>query len=303
MNDHSTDPATEDPATEAFVAHRNLLFTVAYEMLGSAADAEDVLQETWLRWAEVDLGQVRDQRAYLARITTRQSLNRLRTRQRRKEAYVGPWLPEPLLTAPDVAEDVELAESVSMAMMLVLETLSPTERAVFVLREAFDFGYEEIAAAVDKNPAAVRQIAHRARRHVHARRPRRTVPQSVARAALESFRDALETGSLQGLLDVLAPEVVLLSDGGGIKRAALRPVAGADKVTRFMLGGIAKNAGPITVAPTMVNGSPALLVRLDGEFDGVLAIRVDGTRITGLYYVRNPEKLTRVLSEVPLTLH
>ncbi len=174
MSDHDT-----DPATEAFVAHRNLLFTVAYEMLGSAADAEDVLQETWLRWVKVDLAQVRDQRAYLVRITTRQALNRLRTMQRRKEAYVGPWLPEPLLTAPDVAEDVELAESVSMALMLVLETLSPTERAVFVLREAFDVSYDEIAAAVDKSPAAVRQIAHRARQHVDARRPREVVSPSA----------------------------------------------------------------------------------------------------------------------------
>ena len=164
-----------DPATEAFVAHRNLLFTVAYEMLGSAADAEDVLQETWLRWAGVDLGTVRDQRAYLVRITTRQALNRLRTLGRRKESYVGPWLPEPLLTAPDVAEDVELADSVSMAMLLVLETLTPTERAVFVLREVFDLAYDEIAEAVGKSPAAVRQIAHRARAHVAARRPRGVV--------------------------------------------------------------------------------------------------------------------------------
>src|SRR4051812_28466866 len=189
-------------ATTAFLAHRNLLFTVAYEMLGSASDAEDVLQETWLRWMKVDLGQVRDQRAYLVRITTRQSLNRLRTMSRRKEAYVGPWLPEPLLTAPDVAEDVELAESVSMALMLVLETLSPTERAVFVLREAFDVSYEEIAAAVEKSPAAVRQIAHRARRHVEARRPREAVSASETRAALEAFRRVLETGDPQGLLDV-----------------------------------------------------------------------------------------------------
>ena len=143
-----------DCATEAFAAHRNLLFTVAYEMLGSAADAEDVLQETWLRWAGVDLGTVRDQRAYLVRIATRQALSRLRTLRRRKESYTGPWLPEPLLTAPDVAEDVELADSVSMAMLLVLETLTPTERAVFVLREVFDLGYDEIAEAVDKSPAA-----------------------------------------------------------------------------------------------------------------------------------------------------
>jgi RNA polymerase sigma-70 factor (ECF subfamily) len=200
MSGHAT-----DPATEAFVAHRNLLFTVAYEMLGLAADAEDVLQETWLRWVKVDLTQVRDQRAYLVRITTRQALNRLRTMSRRKEAYVGPWLPEPLLTAPDLAENVELAESVSMAIMLVLETLSPTERAVFVLREAFDLSYDEIAAAVDKSPAAVRQIAHRARQHVDARRPREVVSPSQTRAALESFQHAIETGDTQALLDVLAP--------------------------------------------------------------------------------------------------
>jgi RNA polymerase sigma-70 factor (ECF subfamily) len=297
VSDHTT-----DPATDTFLAHRNLLFTVAYEVLGSAADAEDVLQETWLRWVKVDVGEVRDQRAYLVRITTRQSLNRLRTMRRRKEAYVGPWLPEPLLTAPDVAEDVELAESVSMAMMLVLETLSPTERAVFVLREAFDVGYDEIAAAVDKSPAAVRQIAHRARRHVDARRPREVVSPGQTRAALESFRRAVETMDLQGLLDVLAPDVVLVADGGGVKQAALRPITGAEKVARLFFGGLGKVDGTLTAEPTVVNGDPALLVRLNGEIDGVVAIRTGDARITGLYYVRNPEKLTHVESETPLTL-
>ncbi|MFY9809089.1 MAG: RNA polymerase sigma-70 factor [Pseudonocardiaceae bacterium] len=297
MSDHAT-----NPATETFVAHRNLLFTVAYEMLGSAADAEDVLQETWLRWVKVDLGQVRDQRAYLIRITTRQSLNRLRTMRRRKEAYVGSWLPEPLFTAPDVAQDVELAESVSMAMMLVLETLSPTERAVFVLREAFDVSYDEIAAAVDKSPAAVRQIVHRARQHVDARRPRKVVSPSETRAALESFQRALETRDPQDLLDVLAPEVVLVSDGGGVKRAALRPIIGAEKVVRFIVGASGKTDGTLTSDPTVVNGNSALVVRLDGEIDGVIAIRVEDAHITGLYYVRNPAKLTRVESETPLTL-
>ncbi|MEE1769394.1 RNA polymerase sigma-70 factor [Streptomyces sp. JV185] len=291
-----------DPATEAFVAHRNLLFTVAYEMLGSAADAEDVLQETWLRWAGVDLARVLDHRAYLVRITTRQALNRLRTMKRRKEAYVGPWLPEPLLTTPDVAQDVDLAESVSMAMMLVLETLSPTERAVFVLREVFEVGYDDIAAAVDKSPAAVRQIAHRARKHVDSRRPRKVVSPSDARAAVESFRRVLETGDLQGLLDVLAPDVVLVGDGGGIKRAALRPTVGADRVARYMLGGLRKNRLAMAFSPAAVNGGPALLVLLDGEIDGVLAIRVEDDRINGLYYVRNPEKLNRVDSETPLTV-
>jgi len=297
MTHHAT-----DRATETFVAHRNLLFTVAYEMLGSAADAEDVLQETWLRWVKVDLGQVSDQRAYLVRITTRQALNRLRTLKRRREAYVGQWLPEPLLTTPDVAEDVELAESVSMALMLVLETLSPTERAVFVLREVFDVAYDEIAAAVDKSPAAVRQIAHRARRHVDARRPRNAVSPSEARAAVESFQRALETRNPQGLLDVLAPDVVLVSDGGGLKRAALHPIIGADKLVRFYLGGSSKVEATITCEPTVVNGNPALVLRLDGELDGVMAMRVEDARITGVYYVRNPEKLTRVESETPLTL-
>lgn len=301
MDAHLSDHAA-GPATDTFVSLRNLLFTVAYEMLGSAADAEDVLQETWLRWVEVDQAQVVDHRAYLVRITTRQALNRLRTMQRRKEAYVGQWLPEPLLTTPDVAEDVELAESVSMAMMLVLETLSPTERAVFVLREVFDVDYEEIAAAVEKTPAAVRQIAHRARRHVDARRPRRTVSAGKARAAVEAFRLALETRNLQDLLDVLAPEVVLVSDGGGVKQAALRPVVGAGKVARFYLGGSAKAGYTVTCELTAVNGSPALVVRLDGEIDGIMAVRVEDARISGLYYVRNPEKLARVASETPLTL-
>src|SRR5437868_2140932 len=216
-----------DRATEAFVTYRNLLFTVAYEMLGSAADAEDVLQETWLRWADVDLGAVRDQRAYLVRITTRQALSRLRTLRRRRESYVGPWLPEPLLTAPDVAEDAELADSVSMAMLLVLETLTPVERAVFVLREVFDLEYAEITEAVGKSPAAVRQIAHRARAHVAARRPRGVVSPAETRGALTAFQRAVETGDLQRLLDILAPDVVFLGDGGGVVQAALAPVVGA----------------------------------------------------------------------------
>jgi len=222
--------------------------------------------------------------------------------KRRKEAYVGPWLPEPLLTTPDVAENVELAESVSMALMLVLETLSPTERAVFVLREVFDIGYDEIAAAVGKNPAAVRQIAHRARKHVDARRPREVVSPSETRAVLESFQRALETRDLQGLLDVLAPDVVLVSDGGGVKQAALRPIVGADKIVRFVAGGVGRTEATITGEATVVNGNPALILRLDGEIDGVMAVRVEDTGITGLYYVRNPEKLTRVGSETPLTL-
>ncbi|WP_181697105.1 RNA polymerase sigma-70 factor [Nocardia sp. GTS18] len=289
-------------ATETFVQHRNLLFTVAYEMLGSAADAEDVLQETWLRWVKADLEQVEDRRAYLVRITTRQALNRLRSLKRRRESYVGSWLPEPLLTAPDVAADVELADSVSMGLMLVLETLTPTERAVFVLHEAFGISYAEIAAAVDKSPAAVHQIASRARRHVEERKPRRTVSAQQAEATIEAFQRALETRDLQGLLDVLAPDVVAVSDGGGIKQANPRPVVGADKVSRFIVGGLTKHAVDLVVEPTLVNGGPALAVSIDGERDGVLAVRVEDDRITGIYYVRNPQKLTHIDAATPLTL-
>jgi RNA polymerase sigma-70 factor (TIGR02957 family) len=289
-----------DDPTEAFVAHRNLLFTVAYEMLGSAADAEDVLQETWLKWVGVDLATVQSQRAYLVRITTRQALQRLRTLGRRKESYVGSWLPEPLLTTPDVAEDVELADNVSMAMLLVLETLTPTERAVFVLREVFDLPYDEIADAVGKNGAAVRQIAHRARSHVAARRPRGTVSRATARDALAAFQRAVETGDLQGLLDLLAPDVVLVGDGGGVKQAVLRPIVGADRVGRVLAGGLGRVDGRATLRPAQVNGHPALVMSLDGELDTVLALRIDGGLVTGVYAVRNPEKLSRMAEETTL---
>lgn len=310
-NERTTDPAGSldradrvnpvDSATEMFVAHRNLLFTVAYEMLGSAADAEDVLQETWLRWTRVDLDTVREQRAYLVRIVTRQALDRLRALDRRKESYVGPWLPEPLLTTPDVAEDVELADSVSMAMLLVLETLQPIERAVFVLREVFDLDYDEIAEAVDKSPAAVRQLAYRARAHVAARRPRGVVSPAETRAALGAFQRAVETGDLQSLLDILAPDVVALSDGGGIKHALLRPILGADKVARLLAAGWWKRDAERSVELVQINGGPGLLVRVDGEIDGVVAVRVENGYITGAYHVRNPEKLSRVECETTVS--
>ncbi|MEU6642704.1 RNA polymerase sigma-70 factor [Saccharomonospora sp. NPDC046836] len=286
-----------DPATEAFVTHRNLLFTVAYEMLGSAADAEDVLQETWLRWAGVDLATVRDQRAYLVRITTRQALTRLRTLGRRKETYVGSWLPEPLLTTPDVAEDVELADSISTAMLLVLETLAPTERAVFVLREVFDLEYDEIAEAVGKTQAAVRQIAHRARSHVAERRPRSVASPAETRTVTAAFQRAVETGDLQRLVDLLAPDVVALADGGGVKQAIPKPVVGADRVIRLFAAGLSRVGAALSVDPIHVNGWPALMLRLDGEIDSVLTLRVEDGLITGIYTVRNPEKLSRMERE------
>jgi RNA polymerase sigma-70 factor (TIGR02957 family) len=293
-------PRASDAATEAFLAHRNLLFTAAYELLGSAADAEDVLQETWLRWVDVDLDTVRNQRAYLVRIATRQALVRLRTLGRRKESYVGPWLPEPLLTTPDVAEDVALADSVSMAMLLVLETLTPTERAVFLLREVFELEYDEIADAVDKSAAAVRQIAHRARSHVAARRPRGVVSAAETKDALGAFQRAIETGDLQSLVDVLAPDVVMLSDGGGVKQALLQPISGAKRVARVLGLGLPRIVGEVSVEPVQINGGPALIIRIDGEIDNVVAVRIDDGLVTGLYIVRNPEKLSHVQRETTL---
>ncbi|WP_327709657.1 RNA polymerase sigma-70 factor [Streptomyces sp. NBC_00464] len=279
---------TEDP----FVAHRNLLFTVAYEMLGSAADAEDVLQESWLRWAAVDQAQVNDPRAYLVRIVTRQALNRLRTVSRSRVDYVGEWLPEPLLTSPDVAEDVELAESVSMALLTVLETLGPTERAVFVLREVFDMPYGEIAEAVGKSAAAVRQTARRAREHVAARRPRVQVSRSEQQAVVEQFLAALRTGQVRELMEIMAPDVVLVADGGGIAAAALAPLHGAELVAA-VLGRANQVKGVVETMPLWLNGAPAGRIEVDGEPAAVSLVVEDGL-ITRVYLVRNPRKLTRL---------
>jgi RNA polymerase sigma-70 factor (TIGR02957 family) len=274
---------------DAFALHRSLLFTVAYEMLGSAADAEDVVQETWLRWAEVDHTTVRDPRAYLVRIVTRQALNRLRSVSRRREEYVGEWLPEPVLTGPEVGGDVELAESVSIAMLTVLETLGPVERAVFVLREVFDLPYDQIAEAVDKSPAAVRQIAHRARDHVAARRPRMPVTTTEQQEAVDRFLAAVRHGDLQGLLDVLAPDVVLVADGGGVVAAARRPIEGAGRVAELLVR-IARLTG-VDIEPVLLNGSPGVRVDIAGELDTAVSVTVEHDRITGIYAIRNPHKL------------
>jgi RNA polymerase sigma-70 factor (TIGR02957 family) len=287
---------TDDP----FVTHRSLLFTVAYEMLGSAADAEDVVQETWLRWDGVDRAEVRDARAYLVRIVTRQALNRLRTLARRREDYIGEWLPEPLLTSPDVAEDVEFAESVSIAMLTVLETLAPVERAVFVLREVFDLPHADIAAAVDKTPAAVRQIAHRARDHVAARRPRIQVDRAEQQQVVDRFLAALQTGDIQVLLDVLAPDVVLVADGGGVAAAVRRPVAGRDRVAR-LLSRFRTIAPQAMLGTVWLNGAPAARIDLAGELDTAVSVVVEDGRISRIYAIRNPAKLGGLGEEATLS--
>jgi RNA polymerase sigma-70 factor (TIGR02957 family) len=284
---------------DAFALHRSLLFTVAYEMLGSASDAEDVVQETWLRWADVDHAVVRDQRAYLVRIVTRQALNRLRTMARRREEYVGEWLPEPLMTGPDVAADVELAESVSIAMLTVLETLGPTERAVFVLHEVFDTPYDEIAEALDKSPAAVRQIAHRARDHVAARRPRMPVSTAEQQEAVDRFLVATRNGDVQGLLDVLAPDVVVVADGGGLVAAARRPIEGAERVAAFLIG--AARTANFEAKAVWLNGSPAARIDIGGEISTAVSLTVENGRITRIFAIRNPNKLARLDGLAELT--
>ena len=291
---------SDDP----FVAHRGLLFTVAYEMLGSAADAEDVVQETWLRWdaiGEVARAEVGDPRAFLVRMVTRKALDRLRSNARRREEYVGEWLPEPLLTAPDVADDVELTESVSIAMLTVLETLTPTERAVFVLREVFDTPYDEIAEAVGKSAAAVRQVAHRAREHVAARRPRMEVSRAEQQAVVERFVAAVTQGDLQGLLDVLAPDVVLVADGGGVVQAVVNPVIGAKKVAN-LLRPFNRLAPDAEMLPVLLNG--ALGVRIVGTVDGAdtaISFVIEDGRISRIYAIRNPAKLGGIDAEATLS--
>jgi RNA polymerase sigma-70 factor (TIGR02957 family) len=283
---------TDDP----FVAHRSLLFTVAYGMLGSAADAEDVVQESWMRWAKIgDAGQgeVRDPRAYLVRMVTRQALNRLRTLARQREDYVGEWLPEPLMTSPDVAEDVELAESVSIAMLTVLETLGPVERAVFVLHEVFDVPYDQIAEAVGRSTVAVRQIAHRAHEHVSARRPRMEVSRAEQEQVVERFLAAVTTGDVHGLMNVLAPDVVLVADGGGVAPAVRRPVEGIEPVAAF-LSRFSQVAPDAEVTTLLINGAVAARIDPAGEFDAALTFVVDDHQIARIYVIRNPHKLRRL---------
>lgn len=287
-------PASEDP----FVTHRGLLFTVAYEILGTAADAEDVLQESWLRWTGVDHSIVREPRAYLVRIVTRQSLNHLRAVSRRREDYVGPWLPEPLMTSPDVADDVVLAESVSLAMLTVLETLTPVERAVFVLREVFDVPFDEIADAVDKTSAAVRQIAHRARDHVAARRPRMEVDASEHDRVVRRFVEAMGSGDMQALMDVLAPDVVSVTDSGGlVPGAARKPLVGAERVVAFLRGSIAKLDVDYRVTTTTANGRLAARIEVGGALMAAVSFTVENGRISRVFSTANPEKLAALGAE------
>lgn len=278
---------------DRFTSLRPLLFTIAYEILGTATESDDVLQESYLRWAEVDLAGVRDTKAYLAQLVTRQALNALRAQSRRREEYVGPWLPEPLLVdAADASSDVVLAESVSMAMMVVLETLSPDERAVFVLREVFGFTHDDIAETLGKSTSAVRQMAHRAREHVQSRRKRfEPADPKLSLEITAQFFAAASTGDVDSLISMLAPDVVWTADSDGKASAARRPVAGADKVARLILGLLRFAGDGGRVEPAFYNGAPALVLYLDDALEGVISVEITDGLITHFYAMRNPEKL------------
>ena len=282
--------------TETFEAHRSILTGIAYRIVGQVADAEDVVQEAWLRWARVDQGEVRDPRAFLVRVTTRLAIDRLRRRQAQREAYVGEWLPEPIATGAegDPTLGAEAAESISMALLVVLETLSPLERAVFVLREAFGFTHAEIAEALGRSEPAVRQLASRARDHVQARRPRFDASPATRRVVTEQFLAAAGAGDVAGLMRVLAPEVELVADGGGLVRAPLLPVVGAEKVSRFLVA-VAGRAEPGQTAGVIpLNGEPAVVVWVGPQPVAAVFVDVRDDQVARITLIGNPRKLERI---------
>ena len=280
---------------ETFAQHRPLLFTIAYEILGSAADAEDVLQDSYIRWSTVDKESVDNPRAYLAQIVARKALNQLRSRKRRREEYVGAWLPEPIRTEPDASEDALLAESVSIAMLLLLETLSPDERAVFVLREVFEFSHREIAQSVDRTEESVRQLARRARIHVQERRKRFEPRPHAAREIADRFLSASATGDIQSLMDMMAPDVVALADGGGRMPVPRAPLVGRARVAHFVAGAARRGLPDMTVDVGAFNGLPSLLFSSGEQPDTLLVIETaDDGLVRRLFIVRNPDKLSLV---------
>ncbi|MEU8357265.1 RNA polymerase sigma-70 factor [Nonomuraea sp. NPDC048882] len=294
-----------------FEDHRSLLTGVAYRILGSVADAEDVVQEAWLRWSKVDEAGVDDPKAYLIRVTSRLAIDRLRWARSRRESYVGPWLPEPIGTTPDAAEHAELADSVEMALMVVLETLSPLERAVFVLREAFDLPFTEIAEIIGRAEPATRQLARRARDHVRDKRPRFEVNQEERRRITEQFIRAATDGDVDGLISLLSDQVNIISDGGGKAKAALRVITGSDNVSRYLMSisspvNIARFMASIGMSDihdlsfgvAMLNNAPSLTISAGGRVVTVMTLLVVDGRIETIYLIANPEKVAH-LQPVP----
>lgn len=291
----------QSPADQqVFNQHRKLLFSVAYRLLGVVADAEDAVQDAWIKWSAADRSQVADPKSYLARIVSNLALERLRSTRHQRETYVGPWLPEPILTSGDTADDVTNAESVSMAMLVVLETLSPLERAVFVLKEVFDFSHAEIADVVERSEAAVRQAAHRARGHVQARRPRFTADRSRQRDVTDRFLAASTGGDINTLMELLSPDVTLWTDGGGKVRQALRPVVGAETVAAWFaaMGKVTYQGvepADMSVRLAQINGTPGMVFSGAGRVISTVTFDfgADG-RIIAIHNVANPDKLQSI---------
>ncbi|MEU1669671.1 RNA polymerase sigma-70 factor [Streptomyces sparsogenes] len=295
-------PST-DRDQQVFHEYRTLLFSVAYRVLGTAADAEDAVQDAWIKWSAADRAQVADPKAYLTRIVSNLALERLRSTRHKRETYVGPWLPEPILTTADTADTAETvvgAESVSMAMLVVLETLSPLERAVFVLKEVFAFSHAEIAEAVERSEAAVRQAAHRAREHVRARRPRFTADRSRQREVTERFFAAATGGDVNALMELLSPDVTLWTDGGGKVRQALKPVVGAATVAAWFsaIGSVSyQGIEPADMKAELawINGGPGVVFSGPGRVIATVTFDFDAEgRITAIHNVANPDKLRAV---------
>ncbi|NBE98793.1 RNA polymerase sigma-70 factor [Nonomuraea sp. KC401] len=290
-----------------FEEHRSLLVAVAYRILGSVADAEDVVQEAWLRWSRVDEAGVGDAKAYLIRVTSRLAIDRLRWAKSRRESYVGPWLPEPISTAPDAAEHAELAESVELALLVVLETLSPLERAVFVLREAFDLPFAEIAEIIARSEPATRQLARRAREHVREKRPRFDVDREQRRRMTERFANAAAEGDLDTLIAMFADEITMVTDGGGKARAALRTIRGAENVGRFLLSigrpanlarfmtsvGLAQEES-ISLGMAVLNNAPSIMITGAGRVVSVMSLEVRDGKISTVYLIANPDKIAHL---------
>ncbi len=292
---------SDDPYDE----YRSLLFSIAYRVLGTAADAEDAVQDTWLKWSAADRSRVADPRAYLVRIVTNVSIDRLRAERSRRETYVGPWLPEPVPTSTDTAVD---ADSVSIALLVVLETLSPIERAVFVLREAFDFSHAEIAEAMGRSEESVRQTAHRARAHVAARRPRLQVDRRRQQVVTERFLTASTGGDINALLELMAPEVALWTDGGGKVRQALKPIVGAERVAAWFAGVVRRPYEGVEIAAMTaeiveLNGIPAIVFTGGGRVLSVLGLDLDADgRVVAIHNIANPDKLRTVAAGSPTSL-
>ena len=287
-------------ALDAFETQRGRLTGLAYRMLGSRADAEDAVQDAWVKWSTADRAHVENTDAYLVTIVTRLCLDRLKSARAAREVYVGPWLPEPIADAEALSPHAatELADDLSFALLLALERLSPLERAAFLLHDVFDASFADVARTLDRSEAAVRQLAARARKAVREERPGHAASAETHERLLGAFMAAVAQRDADALKALLREDAMVLSDGGGRKAAALNPIRGADRSIRFFLGLMRKyfsNGARFEAEPTRFNGAPGLKIYIDGEFDQVLSIDIDGELITAIYVVRNPEKLSRVV--------